>query len=200
MCRAAPVTCPGAGRRKRGRAGRRIAAEKERGEAAREEPWARRDGRSRRSCSRNRREGTGTRRTRVTPYPGRSRRAKRAPRAPRTRSGRWRAAARASTRRSTGLQSARAPRAAARKGEKRDPGVLSSPAVMRKLRRAGVRLLGAAIGGLLAVGAAAERPAADLIVENARVHTVDRARPEGQAVAVVGERIVAAGSSADVRA
>ena len=71
---------------------------------------------------------------------------------------------------------------------------------MRKLRRAGVRLLGAAIGGLLAVGAAAERPAADLIVENARVHTVDRARPEAQAVAVVGERIVAVGSSADVGA
>src|SRR5258706_401598 len=80
MCRAAPVTCPGAGRRKRGRAGRRIAAEKERGEAAR------------------------------------------------------------------------------------------------------------------------EGPAADLIVENARVHTVDRARPEAQAVAVVGERIVAVGSSADVGA
>ncbi|HKC23994.1 MAG TPA: amidohydrolase [Thermoanaerobaculia bacterium] len=71
---------------------------------------------------------------------------------------------------------------------------------MRKLRRVGAGLLGAAIGGSLAVGAAAERPAADLIVENARVHTVDRARPEAQAVAVVGERIVAVGSSADVGA
>jgi predicted amidohydrolase YtcJ len=73
---------------------------------------------------------------------------------------------------------------------------------MRNVRRAGAPLLGAAIGSLLVSGAggATERPAADLIVQNARVHTVDRARPEAQAVAVVGERIVAVGSSADVDA
>ena len=44
------------------------------------------------------------------------------------------------------------------------------------------------------------QPAADLIIRNARVWTVDPARPEVEAVAVLGERIVAVGSSAEVDA
>jgi predicted amidohydrolase YtcJ len=42
------------------------------------------------------------------------------------------------------------------------------------------------------------KPAADLIIQNARVWTVDPSRPEADAVAVLGDRIVAVGSSAQV--
>src|SRR5581483_6986721 len=48
--------------------------------------------------------------------------------------------------------------------------------------------------------AAQSQPAADLIVTNARIWTVDKNRPEAQAVAVLGERIVAVGSNQDVEA
>jgi predicted amidohydrolase YtcJ len=40
--------------------------------------------------------------------------------------------------------------------------------------------------------------AADLVLTNGRVVTVDDARPEAEAVAIVGERIAAVGSSADI--
>jgi predicted amidohydrolase YtcJ len=43
-------------------------------------------------------------------------------------------------------------------------------------------------------------PAADLIIRNARIWTVDPAHPEAQAVAVLGDRIVAVGSSAEAGA
>jgi predicted amidohydrolase YtcJ len=46
----------------------------------------------------------------------------------------------------------------------------------------------------------AQRPAADLVVEHARVWTVDPARPEAEAVAVLDGRIVAVGSDAEIRA
>jgi predicted amidohydrolase YtcJ len=42
------------------------------------------------------------------------------------------------------------------------------------------------------------KPAADLIINNAKVWTVDRKVPTAQAVAVLGDRIVAVGSNADV--
>jgi predicted amidohydrolase YtcJ len=41
-------------------------------------------------------------------------------------------------------------------------------------------------------------PAADLIIQNARVWTVDPSQPEAQAVAILGDRIVAVGSSQQV--
>jgi predicted amidohydrolase YtcJ len=44
------------------------------------------------------------------------------------------------------------------------------------------------------------KPAADLIIQNARVWTVDPSRPEADAIAVLGDRIVAVGSSAQVDA
>src|SRR5262245_30670143 len=44
------------------------------------------------------------------------------------------------------------------------------------------------------------KPAADLIVTNARIWTVDKTRPQAEALAVLGERIVAVGSAADVDA
>jgi len=49
-----------------------------------------------------------------------------------------------------------------------------------------------------AVRAAQSQPAADLIVINAKVWTVDANHPKAQAVAVVGDRILAVGSNADV--
>lgn len=48
-------------------------------------------------------------------------------------------------------------------------------------------------------GAVAQsKPAADLIITNAKVWTVDSARPMAQAIAVLGDRIVAVGSVAEV--
>jgi len=47
---------------------------------------------------------------------------------------------------------------------------------------------------------AQSRPAADLIITNAKIWTVDKSLPMAQAVAVLGDRIVAVGSSVDVDA
>jgi len=44
------------------------------------------------------------------------------------------------------------------------------------------------------------QPSADLIVRNAKVWTVDKTNPTAQAVAVLGDRIVAIGTNADVEA
>ncbi len=68
-------------------------------------------------------------------------------------------------------------------------------------RARGVRLLLASLllsfcGSL----SAQVRPAADLIVSNAKIWTVDKAHPSAQAVAVLGDRIVAVGSNTDVEA
>src|ERR1700722_309582 len=45
---------------------------------------------------------------------------------------------------------------------------------------------------------AQSRPEADLIITNAKVWTVDKSLPMAQAVAVLGDRIVAVGSSTDI--
>jgi predicted amidohydrolase YtcJ len=44
------------------------------------------------------------------------------------------------------------------------------------------------------------KPAADLIITNAKVWTVDKTRPRAEALAVLGERIVAVGSAAEMDA
>jgi predicted amidohydrolase YtcJ len=46
--------------------------------------------------------------------------------------------------------------------------------------------------------AADSRPAADLIIVNAKIWTVDKSHPKAEAVAVLGERIVTVGSNSDV--
>ncbi len=46
--------------------------------------------------------------------------------------------------------------------------------------------------------AAAERPAAETIITNAKVWTVDPNHPQAEAVAIVGDRIVAVGSNAEI--
>ena len=62
-------------------------------------------------------------------------------------------------------------------------------------------LLCAAGAFLYAPGVLAQtKPAADLIVTNAKIWTVDKTRPQADALAVLGERIVAVGSAADVDA
>src|SRR5262245_30422936 len=48
------------------------------------------------------------------------------------------------------------------------------------------------------VAAAQAKPAADLIISNAKIWTVDKARPQAEALAGLGERIVGVGSAADV--
>ena len=48
------------------------------------------------------------------------------------------------------------------------------------------------------IASAQSRPAADLIVTNAKIWTVDKTRPHAEALAVLGERIVAVGSAAEV--
>jgi predicted amidohydrolase YtcJ len=50
------------------------------------------------------------------------------------------------------------------------------------------------------LGEAQSKPAADLIITNAKIWTVDKSLPLAQSVAVLGDRIVAVGSSADVNA
>jgi predicted amidohydrolase YtcJ len=47
--------------------------------------------------------------------------------------------------------------------------------------------------------AKAQTMLADLVIVNARVHTLDRARPEAEAVAVYGNRIAAVGTSVEIR-
>jgi predicted amidohydrolase YtcJ len=44
------------------------------------------------------------------------------------------------------------------------------------------------------------KPAADLIITNAKIWTVDKVRPRAEALAILGERIVAVGSATDVDA
>jgi predicted amidohydrolase YtcJ len=54
---------------------------------------------------------------------------------------------------------------------------------------------------IISIAAVAQsKPAADLIITHAKVWSVDEAHPSAQAVAVVGDRIVAVGSAADVDA
>jgi predicted amidohydrolase YtcJ len=53
---------------------------------------------------------------------------------------------------------------------------------------------------LILVGQSESKPAADLLITNAKVWTVDKSKATAEAVAVLGERIVAVGSNADVEA
>jgi len=49
-------------------------------------------------------------------------------------------------------------------------------------------------------GLAQTRPAADLIITNGKLYTVDRNQPRAEALAVIGERIVAVGSTGEIDA
>jgi hypothetical protein len=69
-------------------------------------------------------------------------------------------------------------------------------------KKAAGRILLCGTGALLCASAvlAQAKPAADLIITNAKIWTVDKAHPQAEALAVMGERIVAVGSAADVDA
>jgi predicted amidohydrolase YtcJ len=54
--------------------------------------------------------------------------------------------------------------------------------------------------GCVLSAVAQSRPAADLIIRNAKIYTVDAARPEAQAVAILGDRIIAVGSNQELDA
>ncbi len=62
------------------------------------------------------------------------------------------------------------------------------------------KLLRLAVWALILAGAslAQTKPAADLIITNGKVWTVDKSLPTAQAVAVLGDRIVAVGSAAEI--
>jgi predicted amidohydrolase YtcJ len=60
-------------------------------------------------------------------------------------------------------------------------------------------MIGAAAGAA-GCGGGSRPPAADLVILGGRVWTVDAARPEAQALAVRGDRIVAVGSAAEIEA
>lgn len=64
------------------------------------------------------------------------------------------------------------------------------------------RALGFAMIGFLSLNGSGQssKPAADLIITNAKIWTVDTSRPTAQAVAVLGDRIVSVGTDADVEA
>jgi len=63
-----------------------------------------------------------------------------------------------------------------------------------------VRLTFAAAFLLAGCSLGQSKPAADLVITNARVWTVDQSHPGAEAVAVLGDRIVAVGSNADIAA
>src|SRR5947209_15946767 len=54
------------------------------------------------------------------------------------------------------------------------------------------------LGSFMAFGQT--KPAADLIITNAKIWTVDKTRPNAEALAVLGDRIVAVGTAAEVDA
>ncbi len=58
--------------------------------------------------------------------------------------------------------------------------------------------LAAILAGMTACANPVLKPAADLVVVNARVWTVDNEKPQAEGVAVIGERFVAVGSSAEI--
>src|SRR5215813_9540057 len=66
------------------------------------------------------------------------------------------------------------------------------------LRSAGVALCSLTIAGFTAHAQA--KPSADLIITNAKIWTVDKTRANAEALAVLGERIVAVGSATEVDA
>ena len=69
------------------------------------------------------------------------------------------------------------------------------------MRKRLLRVVGAAVVSLVgSLAGAQSKPAAELIITNAKVWTVDKSRPTAEAVAVLGERIVAVGRSAEVAA
>src|SRR5208282_5122584 len=75
---------------------------------------------------------------------------------------------------------------------------------MTTLRTLAWTLAATAAFSALTLSGGVQKPAshdpADLVIHNAKVHTVDPAKPEAQALAIVGDRIRAVGSEDEIRA
>ena len=69
---------------------------------------------------------------------------------------------------------------------------------MTRSRMMQLGLAGALVFALPGAMQAQSKPSADLIITNAKIWTVDKTRPNAEAMAVLGDRIVAVGSAADV--
>jgi predicted amidohydrolase YtcJ len=69
-----------------------------------------------------------------------------------------------------------------------------------KINACGPAMILCTLAGIALSAPALPLPAADLIVQNAHIWTEDPSRAEAQAVAVLGDRIVAVGSTQEVRA
>src|SRR5258707_14240838 len=67
------------------------------------------------------------------------------------------------------------------------------PEEIMKLRFQQLVVIGCALSAL-----AQTKPAADLIIQNARIWTVDSYLPEAEAVAILGNHIVAVGSTKEI--
>ena len=65
-------------------------------------------------------------------------------------------------------------------------------------RRVILSLIGATVAAAGALAASSPPPAADLVIYNAHIYTVNAVQPEAAAVAVLGDRIVAVGTDAEV--
>ena len=65
-------------------------------------------------------------------------------------------------------------------------------------RRAILSLIGTTVVAAGALAASSRQPAADIVIYNAHIYTVNASQPEAAAVAVLGERIVAVGTDAEV--
>ena len=63
-----------------------------------------------------------------------------------------------------------------------------------------INCVGAAFLILATLASAQSHPTADLVVTNAKVYTVDPDRPRAEAVAVIGDRIVAVGAASEIDA
>ena len=70
--------------------------------------------------------------------------------------------------------------------------------ILRPDRRAVLAELGALAAGLGGAAAQAQDGTADLILFNGRITTLDRQNPQAQAIAIRGDRFVAAGTEQDV--
>ena len=61
-----------------------------------------------------------------------------------------------------------------------------------------VRSIALLLAAVITMGQTQRKPAADLIITNAKVWTVDKSAPSAEAVAILGDRIVAVGLNADI--
>jgi predicted amidohydrolase YtcJ len=78
-----------------------------------------------------------------------------------------------------------------------DCGVFFCPLLIKFMKKYFAAIF---LGLLVPAAVISQRLTVDLIIVNANVHTLDSAKPQAEAVAVMGNKIVAVGSNAEIRA